>query len=94
MSVTLHEGWAIVTFADRPPVAGRLRYVYVGGDLHQWQLDVPPGDRHRGYTAGLDPLSVKSVTPCSEQEALTFAKLPETSRRRIVDSPNIEPPAA
>jgi hypothetical protein len=34
------------------------------------------------------------VTPCSEQEAIAFAKLPETSQRRVVDSPRIEPPAA
>jgi hypothetical protein len=84
-STVLHEGWAILTFADgRPAHAGRLRYEQVG-QMYQWVLAVPPCHRHHGFDAIIDPLYVKTITPCTEGEAVAFADAPAALR---------EPPAA
>jgi hypothetical protein len=80
MGRTLHEGWAILTFGGKAPLAGLLRYELVGGDLHQWVLDVPPCHHHKGYTAIIAPESIRTVTPCTEDEALAFAQTPAPLR--------------
>ena len=86
MGGTLHEGWAILTFGDgRPAHAGLLRYERVNADLYQWVLAVPACHRHKGFEAIIDPLMVRSVTPCTEDEAVTLANAPASLR---------EPPAA
>ena len=79
MGITLHEGWSILTFTDRPPQAGLLRYERVNA-LHQWVLDVPACHRHKGFTAIIDPLCVESITPCTDVEAVKFANLPAELR--------------
>ena len=84
MGTTLHEGWSILTFADRPALAGLLRYEKVGA-IYQWAVDVPACHRHNGYTAIVDPLSVRSVLPCTDIEAVQFMSSPAPLR---------EPPAA
>ena len=84
MADTLHEGWVILTFADREPLAGMLRYEKVG-ELFQWVLDVPASHRHRGYVAIIDPLAIKTVTPCTDTEAVKFIS---------TRAPLREPPAA
>jgi hypothetical protein len=84
MGITLHEGWSIVTFVDRSPAAGLLRYEKVG-EMFQWVLDVPASRHHKAYTAVIDPLSVRSVTPCSDVVAVKYA---DTA------SPLRKPPAA
>ena len=84
MGTTLHEGWSILTFVDRAPCAGLLRYEQVG-NLYQWVLDVPACHGHKGYTAIIDPLCVKTVTPCTDVEAVKFVATPAALR---------EPPAA
>ena len=94
MGITLHEGWAILAFADTPPLAGRLRYERVG-TLYQWALAVPACHHHGGYTAVIDPLRVTSVTPCSECEAVDFAKQPAPLRDPdAARSSAVQPPAA
>ena len=84
-TTTLHEGWAILTFTDqRPPHAGRLRYEQVG-QMYQWVLSVPACHGHQGFEAIINPLHVKAITPCSEEDAIAFAHTPAALR---------EPPAA
>ena len=69
--MALHEGWAILHFRDRPPLAGRLRYEVIG-DTDRWSLDVPTTQDHAGYVAILRPGSIHAVLPCDESEALMF----------------------
>ena len=80
MGKVLHEGWAILTFRDKPPIAGLLRYEHVGGTIHQWVIDVPPTKPHKGYTAIIGPDAVDSVTPCTESEAILFVQTPARLR--------------
>jgi hypothetical protein len=80
LGMVLHEGWSILTFADKPPLAGLLRYEHVGGTLHQWAIDVPAVKHHKGYTAIIAPEAVKSVTPCTEEEAASFVARPAPLR--------------
>jgi hypothetical protein len=94
MGTTLHEGWAVLTFVDSPPLAGRLRYEQVGS-LYQWVLDVPAGHYHTGYSAIVDPLRVRSIRPCNEGTATEFARQP--APLRDADAAPVEtvtPPAA
>ena len=84
MGITLHEGWAILTFSDRPAVAGVLRYERVRGDSepHQWALEVPACHHHMQYTAFIDPASITSVMPCTDVEAVLFMAKPAPLRNR------------
>ena len=84
MGITLHEGWSIVTFVDRSPAAGLLRYEKVG-EMFKWVLEVPASRHREAYSAVIDPLSVRSVTPCSNGVAVKYA---DSAR------PLREPPAA
>ena len=71
--MVLHEGWVILSFADKPALSGLLRYERVG-DSHQWVLGVPAGQRHGPYVAIIAPKHIVSVTPCTEIEAIQHAQ--------------------
>jgi hypothetical protein len=93
MGTALHEGWAIVTFAHGWPLAGRLCYRHVQTEQYEWVLDVPACHRHAGYVATFDPVNVKSVKPCSEEEAVAFVNLPARLRDVQPSNPPLQPPA-
>jgi hypothetical protein len=81
MGTPLHEGWAILTFKDgRPPSAGRVRYERVG-ELFQWVLVVPACHSHKQIEAILDPRYVKTITCCTEEEAIAMANTPAAMRK-------------
>jgi len=82
MGETLHEGWVILTFGDgRPAQAGQLRYEHVKGPWYQWVLTVPACHHHKEVEAIIDPAYVRSVTPCTRDEAVTFAGAPVALRK-------------
>jgi hypothetical protein len=68
------EGWAVVDLVGegRPMIAGYVQMAFMG-DLPLVAVDVPETPDQEAFSTVYAPASIRSITPCTEEQALEAA---------------------